>query len=317
MLSVSNYHYIREDFSSPFPSIFGLTPKMFEKQLVLLKDLGTFIHPNDLVSHANEILKSDQHFILITFDDGLREQYDLAKPVLDNHKIPALFFVNSLNFIQKEVSLVHKIHLLRSQIASQDLLLRIKETDLSVNLELTNSEKENAIKHYNYDDVQSAYLKYLLNFKLTLQQQAGFINKFFHDLFNEKQINEELYMTEQNLIELSKEGLLGSHTHSHLALGLLEPLQIHKELELTKTYLEQLTNTTISTVSYPYGSSEACALPVPDIAKKMNYSIGFTMERGINKETENKLLLKRFDCNDLPGGKNEKSFIDEYSFIYK
>ena len=57
MLTVSNYHYIRENFEAKFPSIFGVTPIFFRQQLLLLKKTGVFIHPNDLINNFNEILK--------------------------------------------------------------------------------------------------------------------------------------------------------------------------------------------------------------------------------------------------------------------
>ena len=117
---------------------------------------------------------------------------------------------------------------------------------------------------------------------------------------------ETLYMTENHLKILAQEGMLGSHTHSHMALGLLAPESIDEELSKTKKYLEQLTKSSIMSVSYPFGNDFACAEPVPELAKKNGYSIGFTMQRGINRGDENKLLLKRLDCNDLPGGKNYK-----------
>jgi hypothetical protein len=78
-------------------------------------------------------------------------------------------------------------------------------------------------------------------------------------------------------------------------------------LSKTRSYLEKLTKTKIVCVGYPYGSIEACAKPVSKLAKTLGHIVGFTMERGINMGDENKLLLKRFDCNDLPGGKNYKS----------
>jgi len=317
MLSVVNYHYIRKDFKTPFPSIFGLTPEEFEKQLVKLYQYGTFVHPNDLLENYDEIVNSDQHFMLVTFDDGLKEQFELAKPILDKLKIPALFFVNSVNFIKKEVSLVHKIHLLRSQVNSENLLNRMKELNMGVNLEITYQEKEKAILHYNYDDEPSACFKYILNFKLSIDRQSKLVNSLFGQLFDEKEVVEELYMTEKQIKALALEGMLGNHTHSHLALGLLKPSSIKEEIEKTKIYLEHLTDTIVSTVSYPYGSDEACADPVPQIAKELGHSLGFSMERGINRGTENKLLLKRFDCNDLPGGKNEIIFANEYSTINK
>lgn len=317
MLTVSNYHYIRENFKTPYPSIFGLTPVAFEKQLLSLNRIGKFIHPNDLIINCDEILNSKQNFILVTFDDGLKEQFDLAKPVLDTLGIPAMFFVNSLNYIEREVTLAHKIHLLRSQISPSEFLKQLADIELQNSIYLTLSEKEKAIIHYNYDDTESAYLKYILNFKFSAMQQSTCIGGIFKQFFDEEKVVQMLYMTEQQLQLLANEGMLGSHTHSHKALGLLEPKVIYSELSTTKQFLEHLTEKIIACVSYPYGSKEASAKPVPETANELGYTIGFTMERGINIGKENPLLLKRFDCNDLPSGKNGKNFKNEYSFIYE
>lgn len=298
MLTVSNYHYIRLDFKTKYPSIFGLTPNEFKQQLILLKNQGHFVHPNDLVSNLNTILQSKDNNLLITFDDGLKEQFDLALPVLDELNIPAVFFVNSINREEKKVSTVHKIHLLRSIISSSEFLEKF------IDLPFSPLEKKKAQEIYRYDDEKSAALKYILNFKLDFKQQEQIVNKLFDLHFDQNTVLDSLYMTEQNLIELASKGYLGSHTHSHYPLGLLDTETIKTELEKTKTYLDQLTNSAVNIISYPYGTPEVCTDLVADLAKKTGYKIGFTTTRGINTLDENPLLLNRFDCNDLIGGKN-------------
>src|SRR5690606_35880744 len=149
-----------------------------------------------------KVRKFDKNYILITFDDGLKEQYQLAKPILDEMGIPFISFINTANFSERKVSLVHKIHLVRSRLSSHDILQELqKVSDLS----LSNREKELAITHYNYDDEQTALLKYLLNFKLSVQQQQEFIDPLFDQLFVEQKIASELYFDENMLQELFSE----------------------------------------------------------------------------------------------------------------
>ena len=126
MLTVCNFHYIRNNFNSLFPSIFGVTPKDFENQLRELAKTGIFINQKDLIDNTDAVLNSSQNHILITFDDGLKEQFELAKPILDQLNIKAIYFINSINFIKKKVSVVHKIHLLRSIFTSKELLFHIQ-----------------------------------------------------------------------------------------------------------------------------------------------------------------------------------------------
>ncbi|MDP2069747.1 MAG: polysaccharide deacetylase family protein [Lutibacter sp.] len=303
MLTVSNYHYIRENFEANYPSIFGLTPSVFEKQLLSLNDIGKFIHPTDLIKNLDEILQSKQNYLLVTFDDGLKEQFEYGLPILDELGIPAIFFANSKNFEDKKVSTVHKIHLLRSIMDPADFLNSIENID---KIDFSESEKNKAQKIYVYDDKKSAELKYLLNFKMAYDKQELIINKVFNSHFEEAIVLEKLYMSNENLLNLAKRGYLGSHTHNHYPLGLIDLGSIKFELEHSKLYFETLTNSKIEMVAYPYGNEETCTLEVAAIAKNVGYKIGFTTKRGNNTLAEKPLLLNRFDCNDLPGGKNYK-----------
>ena len=78
------------------------------------------------------------------------------------------------------------------------------------------------------------------------------------------------------------------------------------ELENSKKYFEKITNSRIDMVAYPYGNKEAVTNEVAILAEQVGYKFGFTTVRGTNNYENNPLLLNRFDCNDLIGGKNFK-----------
>jgi peptidoglycan/xylan/chitin deacetylase (PgdA/CDA1 family) len=301
VLTVSNYHYIRENFETKFPSIFGVTPIFFRQQLLLLKKTGIFIHPNDLINNFDEILKSEQNHILITFDDGLKEQYDIALPILTELNIPAIFFINTINHIEKKVSLVHKIHLVRSVVSTVVLYEKLVHF---AGKNLSTKEVKKAHVFYRFDDNVSAELKYFLNVLLDSTAQEKFINSIFTKNFDEKEVLEKLYMGAVEIQQLIKRGYIGSHTHTHLPLGICEEQTIIYELETTKKYLENLGGVAIDCVAYPYGTKEAATEEVGRLAKQVGYKIGFTTKPGLNNGADNPLLLNRYDCNDLIGGKN-------------
>ena len=98
MLTVCNFHYIRTNFEKPYPSIFGVTPIEFDNQIKELKKIGEFISIDQLVNNIDEILVDTKNHLLITFDDGLKEQFELALPILEKNNIEALFFINSKTF---------------------------------------------------------------------------------------------------------------------------------------------------------------------------------------------------------------------------
>lgn len=304
MLTVSNYHYIRENFTAQYPSIFGVTPSIFRNQLMLLKNSADFVSAADLMLNGDEILNSKENYYFITFDDGLKEQYQLALPILDELQIPSVLFVNSRNYEDKKVTTVHKIHLLRSILAPSKFLDNIVAAGSFFHL--SDLDKKNAKSTYIYDTDETASLKYILNFKMDYYSQEKVISNIFNEYFDEAEILNELYMNESEIIQLSSRGYIGSHTHNHYPIGLLSDDEIKFELQNSKIYLEKLTGSNIDLVSYPYGTPDCCTLEVAEIAKKTGYKFGFTTTRGINSKENNPLLLNRYDCNDLPGGKNFK-----------
>jgi peptidoglycan/xylan/chitin deacetylase (PgdA/CDA1 family) len=301
MLTVSNYHYIRQSFKANYPSIFGLTPNAFKKQLCNFKNKADFISSADLISNEIEILNSKNNYFFITFDDGLKEQYELALPILDELHIPTMLFVNTRNYEEKKVSTVHKIHLLRSILSSKDFL-KILNSQVSINI-LANTDYKKATSIYIYDDLETASLKYFLNFKMKNFVQEELIKPIFNTYFDEDKVLAALYLNEKEILHLAQKGYLGSHTHNHYPLGFLKDEEIEFELKNSKSYLENLTDTLIEMVSYPYGTPESSTSKVAQIAKTIGYKYGFTTSRGTNTIKDDKLLLNRFDCNDLPGGK--------------
>ncbi|MES2863887.1 MAG: polysaccharide deacetylase family protein [Bacteroidota bacterium] len=302
MLSVSNYHYIREDYSANYPSVFGVTPAGFQNQLKELSNIGDFVTINDLQNNYNDIISSKDNFYLITFDDGLKEQFTYALPILDSLNIPAVFFANSINLLENKVSNVHKIHILRANLAPEILLNNLLDNELNIK----KSDVLKAKSIYKYDEEKSAVLKFFLNYKMQPDLREEKIDLLFASFFDEKEVNEQLYFDKKEICLLADLGYLGSHSHSHFALANLNDTQLEFELFKTKQYFEEITKKEIFSIAYPYGTKEAVDERVAKMAKKVGYKMGFTTTSGVNANDEDLLLLNRFDCNDLIGGKNYK-----------
>jgi peptidoglycan/xylan/chitin deacetylase (PgdA/CDA1 family) len=296
MLSIYNYHYIRESFKQKYPSIFGVTPNEFDKQLKTLKNNGDFISPLEVENNLDQVLSSQQNHILITFDDGLKEQYNYALPILKKHNAHAIFFVNTINHTNKTTSNVHKIHLLRSIISNQEILGLLKKC---YDTPISNENIEKAKQFYIYDEPESAIIKYQLNIEMDYKSQTHFLNKVFNNYFNEKEISEELYFSRSQIVELSRHGYIGSHTHSHLPLGQLNEDAIIFELNESKTHLEAICERPINQIAYPYGNKAALNDRISSLAKSMSYKVGYTTIPEINTTNQDPLMLNRFDCNEI------------------
>jgi len=87
-----NYHRIGDPGESPFdPDVFSATAETFDEQLTLLTKHLEVVRPDDITSG----LDPRGRYLLITFDDGYRDNYDRAFPVLRAHGVPATFFVTT------------------------------------------------------------------------------------------------------------------------------------------------------------------------------------------------------------------------------
>jgi len=96
------YHRIHafESTMTPKERLYVVTPQTFESQITSLLNAGFHpIRPSDLMRALTfgwSVLPEKP--FLLTFDDGFRDQYDNAFPVLKRYDVPATFFVLSNDY---------------------------------------------------------------------------------------------------------------------------------------------------------------------------------------------------------------------------
>jgi peptidoglycan/xylan/chitin deacetylase (PgdA/CDA1 family) len=67
----------------------------FERIIVRLKDLGTFVGTEQLLAMLVGERPVDGRYFHLSFDDGFRNNFTNALPILRKHGVPAIFFVPS------------------------------------------------------------------------------------------------------------------------------------------------------------------------------------------------------------------------------
>jgi len=88
---VLNYHRIGDGRHSLFDrGLWSATPEDFACQLQFCKSCADVISPPDL---PQVVKKGRGRYVLITFDDGYRDNYVTAFPILIEHVVSATFFV--------------------------------------------------------------------------------------------------------------------------------------------------------------------------------------------------------------------------------
>src|SRR5579875_3633958 len=95
-LIIFNYHRIRPDgeFSTPFnDGVFGPTVTVLEQQIAWLAQYTNIVGESELLQALKSGKPLNGRCSMITFDDGYRDSYTLAFPILERYRTPAIFFI--------------------------------------------------------------------------------------------------------------------------------------------------------------------------------------------------------------------------------
>ena len=222
MLVAVNFHYVRPAFDYPHPGIHGISPTQFASQLKLLGRAGRFVSAAELRAAVEGQQPLPSPALVITFDDGLSEQFDHAWPILRELGTAAIFFINTHPIATGTIAAVHKIHLVRAHLDPAEFERRLRQKAAERGLLLAaDADPTAATNHYVYDTPAAAQLKFLLNFSLPPIERDAIVAEIFDERFpgREMAMSRQLYMAPEQIAELGKCGAIGSHAHDHLPLG--------------------------------------------------------------------------------------------------
>jgi peptidoglycan/xylan/chitin deacetylase (PgdA/CDA1 family) len=267
MLLAVTYHYVAEEAPTAPRAIFPATTALLARQLEELGRSFDFVSRDDLLRALDGEAELPERAALVTFDDGLRCQVELALPVLDRLGVPGLFFVPGLPLAEGRVLDVHKVHRLREAMADEEILAAL------------GAEAPPAPPgRHAYDDPLAAGVKELLATRSS-KELDGLLARA------DAEVGLDLYMTAEDVADLERRGMLGAHGYSH---------DTRDDFVRGADVLEAVTGSRPRMMSYPYGR------PAPGAE---GFAAAFTTERKVNETLEEPLLLGRFDTNDLVGGR--------------
>jgi len=226
----------------------------FDKQVRFFNKHFLFKYPKEFFS-----AKVSLHAALLTFDDGYKDNYDIAFPILSKHKIKSIFFIVS-SLIDTNGMLMHdKIRLL------------VQEGRLDSKFLTIPSKINEGINGYSKEIIDQ-------------------VNQEFKKLNLDKRI----LMNTNEIKEIHKAGFkIGVHTHSHTALNFLDyesqKFEIESSIRILKSFLEE-----INFIAYPNGLYNEDTIKLNN---SLNIDYGFTTINGFNTKTTHKNKIKRIGVN--------------------
>lgn len=311
---VVNYHHIDEENRYRHPGVYPVSPQRLERQIALLGKHFRFVGQEDIKTALDGGRPLPPWSCAITFDDGVRNQYENALPVLDGLGVPAIFFVNGLPYGERKVLRIHKVNWCRAHIEPDAFWEKIKEyyrgyAGNEFDFDRLKIPEKVLEREYHYDSMPERKVKYVLRQGII---DNNLRNRIIDSIFSEVVADEPdfvkgFYMSEDQIRDLHSRGYLGTHTYSHEPLARLGLEAAVDEVIKCVEVVSKIVKADLRDIysfSYPYGNDQVLSLSIAAAVEKSGLRLGFTGERCFNKGLEHPLLLARIDSNEAPAGKS-------------
>jgi len=197
------YHIISDDYRAHITNLYKYkNVKSFRSDLDFLLRYYKPVDLSGLIEMIKNNAKPDSKLFFLSFDDGLREFYDVISPILLEKGIPATCFLNS------------------AFIDNKDIFFRYKASILIEFLNKANrkSEEWKIIKnwfsdnHMSIENYKPELLKIKYDNKSRLDELANVLDYNFKDYLE----REKPYLTTQQINELINKGFtFGAHSVDH------------------------------------------------------------------------------------------------------
>ena len=218
--------------------------------------------------------------LVLTFDDGFKDNYTYLLPVLKKHNVPATFYINT--------SVIGTNNSLWFQ-AAFNLFFTIPAKNIRIEI---NSTDYNLSTHQDRYFSAFSFIKYLQK-EHEPQNFMAIINDIDNKLC--MPTSESFHLDWKDLTALCHEPLItiGAHTDRHFPLGLCSSELARKEITLSKTKLEERLPITISHFCFPRGQLEDFTSEHIDEIKSLGMLSATTTVGGVNNAGADLFRLKR------------------------
>jgi peptidoglycan/xylan/chitin deacetylase (PgdA/CDA1 family) len=293
---VLTYHRIATPGpSNPFydPTV-SATPEGFRAQMAMLRDRFRVVPAEELIAPSDPADRRPR--AVVTFDDGCRDNFDAALPVLREFGLPATFFIPT-DFLERPRLpwWDHVAYVVKASRLDRFEVPRVSDDPAPIVVDLTTPDRSAAIMGL-IRPVLAGEVADRDGFLKTLEDRAEV------DV-DSPALGRDLFMTWDQLKALAAEGhAIGSHAHSHVALGALDDRDARRELSLSRTILEAAAKRPVRTVAYPYGWPGAVNDRTFRLAAAVGYRIGFTAFEGVVRPGLDPLAMPRLNvgAGDTP-----------------
>lgn len=291
------FAYHRFSNASPAYDIIGVhsNGRMddLENEIIFLRKNFEIVSFKDFINSINN-KENLRKMALLTFDDGYKDNYDYAYPVLKKYEVPATLFISCNIINNRDMLWFDKLCYIFQRLPSGEYLLPVigKKFFSGRNRRPGSILFAERLKALKPEDVNS-----IINY---LAGASGII--FDRALFEKL----GLYLTGEEIKQMHSDGIrIGSHGISHCILNKVAPDEAKKEMQESRAALEALIGDDIDCFSYPDGGITADDAYLIKLAGECGYKIAVTTNAVENSDFSDSGLLR---LGRICGGQDFFSF---------
>ena len=285
------YHRVAESTEHPW-SLTSVSPRNFEDQIKYARSKYNVISLEELASHITGQQPLPQRPLVLTFDDGYRDNYLHAYPILQKYNTPATIFLTTGYIGTGELLWVDKVRYNVYHSQNQEIRLAglgsyslstIRERQALANL-ITGKAKK-----LNSEERSTLIAEVIRSTGIDVPASLG----------------KELMMSWDEVKEMSDNGIsFGAHTVSHPILTSISPEQAENEILQSKKDIEDRLKKPVTTFAYPNGKSGDYDRRTIQILKEAGFTCAVTTIKGMATSKQGLYELRRISPGwDLPSFK--------------
>jgi peptidoglycan/xylan/chitin deacetylase (PgdA/CDA1 family) len=233
----------------------AVSDKYFENHLQYLKENHEVISMDEMHNHI--LNDSSDFYVVITFDDGYKDNLDIALPLLEKYNMPATIYITT-RFPEGDGWMWwYELE----QFVMENVSIDFSFNGFSIKSQMNTHRQKLKCYHQLRDFVTNQKEKNQLSFLTSL---TG--NDSRKDYSN-------LMLDWSEIRKLSNHDLItiGAHTHTHPNLKILSKAEVESEMKESKHLLEEKLGFSIKHFAYPFGKVSNYGLREIDLLIDLGY----------------------------------------------
>jgi peptidoglycan/xylan/chitin deacetylase (PgdA/CDA1 family) len=254
------------------------TPEQLSRQLAFVKRWFDPIGIHELAAFASGDGALPPNPLMVTFDDGYRDNHDVVLPLLLKHGVRAVFFVATDYVDRRRIFWWDRVNLLVGRSGQDRLVLSYPEPLV---LPLEGAVARRAAVRRLLRIIKDRPRLDLARFLEEVERATGVAVSAEEEV----RLADATVMTWSHAAALLRAGMdVQSHTHTHRVLQTLNGDDLEMELRLSRRMIADVLGQPPVALSYPVGRAPLGDAPqIRQAVRDAGYQLGLTNGTGANR----------------------------------